>query len=129
MNLKNIKPVGGFYRYGLSLYLMSQHDLDAFGVIAVNLQSIGIHAASTRVLAIAKVHCGGHNLKLGEIVIQDGLIVFHDIDRSWQVAFGENFDRYMKWLRLDNVFTADQYERELRRKPYEPHEQEDPDIN
>lgn len=125
MNLKNIKPVGGFYRYGFSLYVHSQHTLDAFGVTAVNLGLLGVTAAGERVLAIAEEHCGGHKLALEEIIIQDGLIVFCDINRSWQVAFATDLERYMKWLRADGALTADQYEKELKRKEYEPRIQDE----
>lgn len=124
MNLKNLKPVGGFYRYGFSLYVHSQHTLDTLDWIASqfahNVHKGGLEWVGERVLVIAETHCGGHNLLLEEIVIQDGLIVFCDINRSWQVAFATDFERYMKWLRQDGGLTAHQYEKELQRKPYEP---------
>ena len=122
MNLKNIKAVGGFYRYGFSLYPMSQHDFDCFD--SVNFDK-GISAASEQVLALAEEHCGGHKLPLEEIIIQDGLIVFCDINRSWLIAYATDFQRFMTWCRFDGALTADQYEKQLAKKPYERSESED----
>lgn len=131
MKLKTLKAVGGFYRNNFNLYPISQYDLGSFDWIANDFNHRvhmgGIEWIGDRVLSISKgINCDP-NRKLEEIIIQDGLIVFCDINRSWQVAFATDFERYMKWLRSDgHALVADQYEKALsKEKSHEPRIQDE----
>lgn len=92
-----MKPVGGFFRYGFNMTVLSQHDLDM-----LNVKSKGITQLTENLELILTKLSGGFKIVIEEVVLRDNLMVFRSHDDAVQVAFGEhNESAYKQWLNSD----------------------------
>jgi len=104
-----MKAIGGFFRYGFTMCALGQHDLEQF---PFNPFQDGISVTSDNVERIISHLSGGFKLKVDQIVMEDGLVVFRPRDDAWQVAFGEKEERYLQWMNDSHLgLTLDQYKK------------------
>lgn len=118
-NLATLKPVGGYLRYGFSVYPWSTHNLKRFtGLLAFNPIHNPIQITCNNVRSVAKELSGGHNIsQIGQVVLQENLCVFTGADNAWEVAFADKEETYLVWLEGAENMTYDFYKKELDSMP------------
>lgn len=107
LSVKGITAVGGFFRYGFSLYPLGEDALSEFRFSPAGIMTTIIDAE-----ACACKFSGGFKLKVEEVIMRDGLVVLRPHDNSWQIAFGDCREKYFEWLGESQGLTLAQYKKE-----------------